>query len=94
MNWGDIVLRKYLGIVSICLLVVTILLAIFPPTILVQLPESWDLLLLLLLFVISLILASFSDKRIWKMSALTLIVIFILGLTFIIIGFMSSNFGT
>ena len=87
-------MRKYLGIGSICLLVVTILLAIFPPTILVQLLESWDLLLLLLLFVISLILASLSEKGIWKMSVLTLIIIFILGLAFIIVGFMSSNFGT
>ena len=87
-------MRKYLGIVSICLLAITILLSIFQPRVLEQLPESMDLLFLLLLIVISLILAVLSEKGIWKAIALTLVLILIFGLAFITFGFMSSNFGT
>jgi hypothetical protein len=91
-------MKKYLGLISLVLMIIFLFLTFIIPETLDSLPESLDLLLLLFLLLGSFITAIFSVKGRLKTIALTisslgmfvLLVIFI----FVISMMLFGNFGT
>ncbi|MDR4886047.1 histidine kinase [Fredinandcohnia sp. QZ13] len=91
-------MKKYLGFISLVLIVIFVLLAIIFPHVLDRLPESLDLLLLLGLLLGSFITAIFSVKGRLKTIALSISTLGMFGLVILFIIVISmmlfGNFGT
>jgi hypothetical protein len=91
-------MKKYLGLISLVLIITFIIISFIIPQVLNPLPESLDLLLLLLLLLGSFITAFFSVKgslktitlSISSIGMLVLLVVFI----FVISMMLFGNFGT
>nr|WP_304214353.1 histidine kinase [Fredinandcohnia onubensis] len=91
-------MKKYLGLISLVLMIVFLILTFIIPEALDSLPESLDLLLLLFLLLGSFITAIFSVKgrlktialSISSLGMLVLVVIFI----FVVSMMLFGNFGT
>ncbi|RFB18701.1 histidine kinase [Bacillus sp. HNG] len=91
-------MKKYLGYISLVLIVIFVLLAFIFPHVLDRLPESLDLLLLLGLLLGSFITALFSVKGRLKTIALSISTLGMFGLVILFIIVISmmlfGNFGT
>ncbi|MCM3442200.1 histidine kinase [Metabacillus halosaccharovorans] len=91
-------MKKYLGLISLVMIITFIILCFVIPQVLNPLPESLDLLLLLFLLLGSFLTAFFSVKGRLKTITLTISsfgMLVLFGLFIIVIGIMLfGNFGT
>ena len=91
-------MRKYLSLISLILLIMFIVLFFVFPQALSPLPESWDIVLVILLLLGSFITALFSIKGRLKVITLVVSTIGILGLGVVIIFSIAmmifGNFGS
>ncbi|HWI49138.1 MAG TPA: histidine kinase [Rummeliibacillus sp.] len=94
---GD-VMRRYLSMISLVLFILFIFLGFITPQVLNPLPDSWDIITLLLLLLGSFFTALFSEKGLLKIIALTISSIGMLVLLVITLGAIGmmifGNFGT
>lgn len=78
-------MRRYLSLISLILLVMFIVLGFIFPQVLYPLPDSWDIVLVIILLFGSFFAALFSKKGLLKVITLVVSSIGILGLVVIII---------
>ncbi|RPJ94129.1 histidine kinase [Rummeliibacillus sp. TYF005] len=78
-------MRRYLSLISLILLVMFIVLGFIFPQVLNPLPDSWDIVLVIILLFGSFFAALFSKKGLLKVITLVVSSIGILGLVVIII---------
>lgn len=91
-------MKKYLGFTSLALIITFILLGFIFPEVLALLPESLDILLLLILLLGSFITALFSVKGRLKTFTLSIssfgMLVFVVVFIFVVSMMLFGNFGT
>ena len=81
---GD-VMRRYLSMISLVLFILFIFLGFITPQVLNPLPDSWDIIIIILLLIGSFFSALFSEKGLLKIIALIISFIAMLALLIITI---------